>query len=101
MTTPKDPNIDNETVSFAAAHPGLVALRYTTLRFAILIGFLIFFTVLHVEGMLLWVLSFLGSGAASLFLLRKQRENMSIGLTTVIERRKFASDATRAAEDED
>lgn len=81
--------------------PGLSALRYTTLRFALffacgaalyLVGIRDFFLVLFAFGI---------SGILSLFLLRRQRDDMSAGLTSVFGRINKRIEDSKKAEDVD
>jgi len=81
--------------------PGLSAIRYTTLRFAL---FFVCGAVLYAVGvreLLLVLISFGVSGLLSLFLLRRHRDDMSAGLVSVFGRINKRIEDSKKAEDVD
>lgn len=80
---------------------GLSTLRYTTLRLALFIVWAVLLYVLGVRDVLLFVVAFGGSGLTSLYLLRRQRDAMSAGLSSVFSRINKRIEDSKTAEDFD
>jgi hypothetical protein len=72
------------------------SLRYTLARLLLLAVAVALFALMGLRGITLWVAAFLGSGAASLLLLSKQRDEMGRGVEQMLNRvTQRIDDATR------
>ncbi len=80
---------------------GLSTIRYTTLRFALFFVCGAALYALGIRDFMLVLVSFGVSGIASLFLLRRQRDDMSAGLVSVFGRINKRIEDSKTAEDVD
>jgi hypothetical protein len=76
-------------------------LRYTLLRFSILVLFLIGFSLLGLEGLVLWIVAIGLSGIASLYLLKAQRNSMSQSVVSAVQKVNKKIDDSTTKEDTD
>lgn len=81
--------------------PGLSALRYTTLRLALFLGWGGVLYLVGVRGIFLALIAFGGSGIMSLFVLQRQRDDMSAGLASVFGRINKRIEDSKKSEDFD
>ena len=96
---PQEPQYDS--VTFARQHPVLVTLRYTVFRAMLLMVFGGVFYLIGFRDILLLMAAFLSSGAVSLFLLNRQRSNMSVGVSSAFSRLNQKIETSKSAEDID
>ena len=80
---------------------GLSTLRYTTLRLALFIVWAVLLYIIGLRDFLLFVVAFGGSGLTSLYLLRRQRDAMSAGLSSVFGKINKRIEDSKTAEDFD
>jgi Protein of unknown function (DUF4229) len=76
-------------------------LRYTLLRISILFLFLIGFSLLGLEGLVLWIVAIGLSGIASLYLLKGQRDSMSESVVNAVKKVNTKIDESTTKEDTD
>ena len=91
----------NDPNSFARKHPVLVTLRYTVFRAMLLMAAGGVFYLLGLRDLVLLMAAFITSGAVSLFLLNRQRSNMSVGVSSVFSRMNKKIETSKSAEDFD
>jgi hypothetical protein len=94
-----EPTVNNE--EFARQHPGLVTLRYTVLRLVLLVAWSALFIALQFPLLVALMTAFVISGITSWFLLKRQRENMSVGVTSLLSRVNDRIEKSKTKEDFD
>ena len=95
----QEPQFDSNT--FARQHPVLVTLRYTVFRALLLMASGGIFYLVGLRDLVLLMAAFIASGAASLFLLNRQRSVMSVGVSSVFSRMNKKIETSKSAEDFD
>jgi hypothetical protein len=83
------------------ANTGLATVRYTLRRLALLIASAAIFYAVGMRGILMWGAAFLVSGAIALVWLKRDRDEMSVGLSDTIAKVNQKFEKSNSKEDQD
>lgn len=82
-------------------HPVLASLRYTLRRIGLLLASALLLYAIGARGVLVWLGAFAISGALALVWLRRDRDEMSVGLSSFFGRMNQRIEESKSKEDFD